>query len=145
MMADNTPRRSNEYHDEQKVVHEHNHVEYADAAEIERKADLEAEQGHLNENIDEGFDPALVKRTSRKIDWRLIPILTAMYCVSLIDRTILSLARQANEMHMDKQLGTNLGSRYSIITMIFFIPVSPCLILDRGAPLTCSTLFWRFR
>ncbi|KLT43192.1 MFS general substrate transporter [Cutaneotrichosporon oleaginosum] len=58
----------------------------------------------------------------RKVDWRLIPILSAMYCVSLIDRTNLSLARQANNMHMDKELGTNLGNRYSIITLIFFVP-----------------------
>jgi hypothetical protein len=58
----------------------------------------------------------------RKVDWRLIPILTAMYCVSLIDRTNLSLARQGNEMHMDRELGTNQGNRYSIITLTFFVP-----------------------
>lgn len=100
------------------------HVEYAD---IEHKADDDAEHGHLNANIDEGFDPAFVTRTTRKVDWRLIPILTAMYCVSLIDRTNLSLARQANNMYMDKELGTNLGSRYSIITLVFFVPVRPLL------------------
>lgn len=73
-------------------------------------------------NIDEGYDPVFVKRTLRKVDWRLIPILAAMYCVSLIDRTNLSTARQANEVYMDKQLGTNKGSRYSIITLMFFVP-----------------------
>jgi hypothetical protein len=88
-------------------------VEYGDASSEVR----------LSANIDEGFDPAFVKATMRKVDWRLIPILSAMYCVSLIDRTNLSLARQANNMHMDKELGTNLGNRYSIITLIFFVPV----------------------
>lgn len=33
-------------------------------------------------DIDEGFDPIAVKRTMRKVDWRLIPILAAMYTVS---------------------------------------------------------------
>lgn len=30
---------------------------------------------------------------SRKIDWNLIPILSALYCISLIDRTNVSVAR----------------------------------------------------
>lgn len=45
-----------------------------------------------------------------------------MYCVSLIDRTNLSLARQANDIYMDTELGTNIGDRYSMITIFFFPP-----------------------
>lgn len=33
-------------------------------------------------DIDEGMDPVLVKKIMRKIDFRLIPILTLMYLVS---------------------------------------------------------------
>jgi hypothetical protein len=33
-------------------------------------------------DIDEGFDPEMIKRTMRKIDFRLLPILTFMYLVS---------------------------------------------------------------
>jgi len=74
-------------------------------------------------DIDAGFDPEFVKRVTRKVDWRLIPVLTCMYAVSLIDRTNLSYARQANEAHMDKELGTGGNNmRYSIITAVFFVP-----------------------
>ncbi|BEJ11525.1 hypothetical protein CspHIS471_0109470 [Cutaneotrichosporon sp. HIS471] len=102
--------------------HETQHDEYAD---VERKGSDASESPHHHSsrpNVDEGFDPAFLKATIRKVDWRLIPVLTAMYCVSLIDRTNLSLARQGNNMHMDKELGTNKGSRYSIITLTFFVP-----------------------
>lgn len=74
-------------------------------------------------DIDDGFDPVLVRRTMRKVDWRLIPILIAMYTISLIDRTNLSTARAANEVKMDREIGTGGGQRYTIITLTFFIPV----------------------
>lgn len=73
-------------------------------------------------DIDHGIDPTVLKRIIRKVDWRLVPTLAAMYCVSLIDRTNLSYARQANNMWMDTELGTKYGNRYSIITAVFFIP-----------------------
>lgn len=74
-------------------------------------------------NIDEGFDPAVVKKLIRRCDWRVVPILSAMYYVSLVDRTNLSLARQANNEQMNADLnlgGTN--NHYSIVTLIFFVP-----------------------
>lgn len=75
--------------------------------------DLEASQNH-HEDIDSGFDPTFAKKTMRKVDWRLIPILSAMYCVSLIDRTNISLARQGNKMKMDRptELNTGVGNHY---------------------------------
>lgn len=73
-------------------------------------------------DIDHGIDPTVLKRIIRKVDWRLVPTLAAMYCVSLIDRTNLSYARQANNMWMDTELGTKYGNRYSVITAVFFIP-----------------------
>jgi len=74
------------------------------------------------EDIDEGFDPKVIKKLVRKIDWHIIPILSAMYCISLIDRTNLSMARSVNNKAMNKELGLDKGDRYSIATMIFFIP-----------------------
>jgi hypothetical protein len=82
-----------------------------------------AEAGEHERDIDAGFDAAFVKRTIRKIDWRMIPILSAMYCVSLMDRVNLSYARAANNAHMDTELGTGgTNNRYSIITVMFFVP-----------------------
>lgn len=37
-------------------------------------------------NLDVGFAPEEVKRITKKIDWRLIPVLSMMYAISLIDR-----------------------------------------------------------
>lgn len=68
-------------------------------------------------DIDEGFDPEFVKRTMRKVDWRLIPILSMMYLVSAMDRANLSLARAANNKQMDKDLELFVGQRYSIATL----------------------------
>ncbi|TXT06940.1 uncharacterized protein COLE_06271 [Cutaneotrichosporon oleaginosum] len=73
-------------------------------------------------DIDAGYDPAMIKRTVRKIDFRLIPILTMMYLVSAMDRANLSLARAANNNQMVKDLQLQIGDRYSIATLAFFIP-----------------------
>jgi hypothetical protein len=104
---------------------------------LKEKGDNAAELGRRPiTDIDEGFDPAEVKHTLRRVDWRLIPILAAMYTVSAlhrvlvltiqvsaIDRANLSLARAANKVAMDKDLGlAGTNNRYSIITLAFFIP-----------------------
>jgi MFS family permease len=54
----------------------------------------------------------------RKVDWRLIPILGALYSISGIDRVNLSNARVAG---MDEDLHFNVGDRYSIALLVFFI------------------------
>lgn len=88
----------------------------------------DVEQFEQHRSIDEGYDPQEVSRTVRKVDLRLIPILSAMYCISLIDRTNLSLARAANklQMNVDLQLanadGSSVGNRYGLATVMFFIP-----------------------
>ncbi|BGP56867.1 hypothetical protein JCM8202v2_004500 [Rhodotorula sphaerocarpa] len=64
-------------------------------------------------------DPAFAKRVRRKIDLRLIPIIAALYCISLIDRTNISVARVAG---MAKDLELTVGERYSIISCVFFVP-----------------------
>lgn len=69
--------------------------------------------------------PCEVKTTSgandvarRKIDLRLFPILGIMYSISLVDRTNLGLALVAG---LQEDLGLNIGNRYTIIVMVFFI------------------------
>lgn len=95
------------------------HVETARGADSDALAD---QYDRHYEDIDEGFDPKVLKKLVRKIDWHIIPILSAMYCISLIDRTNLSMARSVNEKKMNTELGLNVGDRYSIATMIFYIP-----------------------
>ncbi|KAK7179385.1 major facilitator superfamily transporter [Paraphaeosphaeria sporulosa] len=59
------------------------------------------------------------RRLIRKIDLRLLPTLAVIYAFALIDRVNLPNARIAG---MDEDLGLSIGARYSILTMIFFIP-----------------------
>lgn len=59
---------------------------------------------------DEGFDESYIKAIRRKVDWRLVPPLAALYAMSLIDRTNISLAAQAG---MIKELRLQLDNRYS--------------------------------
>ena len=56
--------------------------------------------------------------SSRKVDMRLLPILGLMYSISLIDRTNLGLALVAG---MQEDLGLDIGNRYTIIVMVFFV------------------------
>lgn len=65
-----------------------------------------------------GLDAAAQKEVIRRIDTRLLPILGLMYSISLVDRTNLGLALVAG---MQEQLQLQVGDRYTIIVMIFFI------------------------
>lgn len=49
---------------------------------------------------------------SRKIDYRLLPILAALYTIALIDRTNLGGARISG---IDEAIGLDVGSRYSVV------------------------------
>ncbi|KAG8956088.1 hypothetical protein FRC03_010968 [Tulasnella sp. 419] len=70
---------------------------------------------HAPQPVDRTFE----RQTIRRIDLRLIPILSLLYAFSLIDRTNLGLIRVAG---MDRALGLSIGNRYSIVTLLFFVP-----------------------
>ncbi|KAM5352980.1 hypothetical protein ACJ41O_005702 [Fusarium nematophilum] len=63
-----------------------------------------------------GFSPEDETRIIRRVDWRLIPMVALMYCVSIIDRTNVAAASIAGMME-ELEL---VGNRYSIITLVFF-------------------------
>jgi hypothetical protein len=64
-------------------------------------------------------DTQAVQRLVRKIDLRLLPCLALTYSFALIDRVNLPNARIAG---MDEDLQLSVGERYSIVSMIFFVP-----------------------
>ncbi|KAH6913607.1 major facilitator superfamily domain-containing protein [Coprinopsis sp. MPI-PUGE-AT-0042] len=68
---------------------------------------------------DAHYDEAYVKRTMRKVDWRILPLLGLLYSIALIDRTNLGIARIAG---MNEDLGLAIGERYSIASMVYFPP-----------------------
>lgn len=72
----------------------------------------------IRDKIDAGLDAAQLKRTIRKVDWRLVPILAALYSINSIDRGNLALARAAG---MNRTLELSVGNRYSIMVMAFFV------------------------
>ncbi|KAK2750277.1 hypothetical protein FQN55_002424 [Onygenales sp. PD_40] len=67
----------------------------------------------------EGVDPSYIKRLKRRIDLRLLPILTITYAVSLIDRQNVANAKVAG---MEDELGLDIGTRYSVALLVFFAP-----------------------
>ena len=71
----------------------------------------------INDARIHAFTPEEQKRIVSKIDKRLVLVLGFMYCVSLMDRTNLGIA-VVGGMGVDLVL---IGSRYSVITCIFFI------------------------
>lgn len=89
-----------------------------DAAEDElpleqRKA--EAQVRYLRELL---VLSASTDESRRKVDWRLIPILGILYSIAGLDRVNLSNARVAG---MNEDLRFDIGDRYSIALLVFFI------------------------
>ncbi|KAI1966699.1 hypothetical protein LOZ58_000187 [Ophidiomyces ophidiicola] len=99
----------------------------ASEAQTELKmATEEVEQSQMSNSgkdaeSDQMDDKELQKRLRKiylKVDLRLIPILGALYAISGIDRINLSSARVAG---MHKDLRFDIGSRYSIVLLVFFV------------------------
>ncbi|KAH8812539.1 major facilitator superfamily domain-containing protein [Xylogone sp. PMI_703] len=68
-------------------------------------------------------DPETVKKIMRKVDMRLVPILSLLYMWAFIDRSNLG---NANIAGLKDDLNTGIGNRYSVLAMIFF--VGYCLV-----------------
>ncbi|RDI78375.1 hypothetical protein Vi05172_g11588 [Venturia inaequalis] len=66
------------------------------------------------------LDLKFEKRTIRKVDWRLAPILGALYTICLVDRSNISVARISG---LDEDVGLAKGERASIacLVLVFFI------------------------
>ncbi|KAL7276758.1 hypothetical protein RUND412_000256 [Rhizina undulata] len=87
-------------------------------AEKENSEHVQSTAG-ANSDSEAGLDLVYERTLIRKIDWRLLPILGALYSVALIDRNNISNAAIAG---MNVDLNLTVGSRYSIVLFVFFIP-----------------------
>ncbi|KAL7276236.1 hypothetical protein RUND412_000772 [Rhizina undulata] len=113
------------------------------------KAIFEHVQSTAGANCDSeaGLDLVYEQALIKKIDWKLLPILGALYSVALIDRTNMADAAVAG---MIADLKLSVGSRYSIILFVFFIPYilfelpSNIILRQVGAAAWLATigLFW---
>ncbi|CED84101.1 Permease of the major facilitator superfamily [Phaffia rhodozyma] len=94
-----------------------------DLSNVRSNGSFEKNQIEHQEFVERGEspspDPDFLRKTIRKIDLRLLPILGALYSIALIDRTNISLARVAG---MDVELELTVGNRYSIVSLMFFVP-----------------------
>ncbi|KAF9888313.1 hypothetical protein FE257_008745 [Aspergillus nanangensis] len=95
----------------------------AKASEAQHLESVQLEKGSTSSKTTRSppvydIDEAHQKRVIRKVDLRLLPILGIMYSISLIDRTNLGLALVAG---MQEDLGLDIGQRYTIIVMVFFV------------------------
>ena len=93
------------------------------------------------------FDKKTAAKTRHRIDWRLVPALSTIYGISLMDRKNLANAAIAG---MTKDLKLSTGAGYNIANMSFFITyilLQPLMIIlcrkvgaHRFLPLIC--LLW---
>ncbi|TFK29447.1 MFS general substrate transporter [Coprinopsis marcescibilis] len=65
------------------------------------------------------FDAGFVKKTMFWLDIRILPMLALIYSFALIDRINLGSAYAAG---MDVTLGLREGARFSLVTLLYFVP-----------------------
>ncbi|KAJ3904951.1 major facilitator superfamily domain-containing protein [Lentinula edodes] len=66
-----------------------------------------------------GNQATFERRVMRRIDLRVLPLLGILYSLALIDRSNLGVARIAG---MGEDLELSIGSRYSLVSCVYFIP-----------------------
>ncbi|GAB7364660.1 hypothetical protein MBLNU230_g5462t1 [Neophaeotheca triangularis] len=100
----------------------HAHDEKHDHSAVEGIEDLKQNPDHADDGIDENnqpkYDDAETKRILRKVDFRLIPMLTLLYVLAFLDRSNIGNAKIAG---MNEELGLS-GSQYNIALTVFFFP-----------------------
>ncbi|KAL0572339.1 hypothetical protein V5O48_009629 [Marasmius crinis-equi] len=86
----------------------------------EGKNEKDFDVGGDLKHFDSGYEKVDEQKTLRYIDFRIIPILAVIYAFSIIDQVNLATARVAG---MGTDLNLNVGSRYSIVSCIYFVPL----------------------
>ncbi|KAJ7783325.1 major facilitator superfamily domain-containing protein [Mycena metata] len=86
------------------------------------KADVE-EVEHAELQVRD-VDPEFERKTIRRVDWRLLPLMSALYAVALIDRTNLSVKfpNSARTAGMAVDLDLTVSNRYSTVSCLYFVP-----------------------
>ncbi|EAW13422.1 putative phthalate transporter [Aspergillus clavatus NRRL 1] len=77
-------------------------------------------QRALNDvDYDEEYSYEEQRKIIHRVDRRLVTMTGLAYCISLMDRTNLSMAAVAG---MIQELDLHVGTRYSVIALVFFVP-----------------------
>lgn len=86
------------------------------SAQVQKNEYISDEKGLTSTGFIE--DPELTKKLHKKVDWRLIPVLTMLYLMSYMDRSLIGNARIAG-LQADLELS---DLQYNLCLTIFFIP-----------------------
>ncbi|KAK4926128.1 hypothetical protein LTR49_006832, partial [Elasticomyces elasticus] len=79
---------------------------------------IKEEHGGLDETEQPNYHDKETKRILRKVDYRLVPMLTVLYLLAFLDRGNIGNAKVAG---MTKTLGMN-GEQYNMALTVFFFP-----------------------
>ncbi|KAF2646791.1 MFS general substrate transporter [Massarina eburnea CBS 473.64] len=99
-------------------ISEKDDITEAEVVDQELGTKEENHSRHIPEDELSEAQRKLEAKVVRKLDWRLIPILGLLYSVAGLDRVNLSNARVAG---MNTDLHFNIGDRYSIALLVFFV------------------------
>ena len=113
----NSMTRSDSIQEKEDLALEHN------SAGIENDLAIVGQEGHAatdaEGNVLVHLDPEVEARIRRKIDFRLIPLLSLLYLLCFLDRTNIGNARLST---FEKDLGLK-GNDYNILLTAFYVPV----------------------
>ncbi|KAE9411613.1 MFS general substrate transporter [Gymnopus androsaceus JB14] len=84
-----------------------------------KPSSVSASNSDIEGALSVGEKAAFERRILRRIDLRMLPILGLLYSLALIDRTNLGVARIAG---MGEDLELSVGSRYSLVSCVYFVP-----------------------
>jgi len=84
--------------------------------EDEKQKELELAQSNITRVAT--FPKELERRVRRKLDWNIVPLVLALYMLSVLDRSNIGNARIAG-MQTDLNL---VGNQYNWLLTIFYIP-----------------------
>jgi MFS family permease len=93
-------------------------VDYEKGGDFKGADNLSSSTDTIDIDHDEVYTRAEQRKIIHRVDRRLVLMCGIMYCISLMDRTNLSSAAIAG---MTVELKMNVGFRYSIVALVFFI------------------------
>ncbi|KAL4803102.1 major facilitator superfamily domain-containing protein [Aspergillus unguis] len=118
-------------------------AEKVSAENVERVDSLPGAKRVVDIDDDEEFTYAEQRKIIHRVDRRLVVITGGAYCISLMDRTNVSVAAITGMM---EDLELYIGFRYSIMVLVFFVtyivcqPVATAIIRKIGPRIFISTL-----
>ncbi|WWC85700.1 uncharacterized protein L201_000566 [Kwoniella dendrophila CBS 6074] len=94
------------------------------------------------------WDPAFVRKTLRKVDFALLPVLTLIYLCSSLDKSNLG---NAKTLGMIKDIGKDPhGQKYALLNSLYYVSYAPFMVplallgkrYRMGKNLALAAVFW---